>query len=344
MPKQILLVEDSVTMQKVVQIAFAREDYQITAVTSADEALARLKEATPDIVVADAGLTGKSGYDLAAAIRADGAAKEVPILLLTSNFSPYDEGRGKAAGVDLHLVKPFDCQSVIDRVNNLVKGGRGAAATAATSGPKPAAPQVQAPVVQAPAVQAPRQTPVHTPVAQAPAAPAPVAQAAVALAEPRPPAVATPPTPAVGTPNLRPPAPAPTPTPAAPPPRAKEPAPVAPVSAPAITTSAPASPASSEGARMPEPRASTPASQAGSSAIPAQVPQMPRPSLIPRAPVPAPVLAALEKIAARGAEFEAIARMSAETIQQVAWEVVPELAEAILRAEADKLAAKERRA
>lgn len=97
---------------------------------------------------------------------------------------------------------------------------------------------------------------------------------------------------------------------------------------------------------MPEPiRASTPASQAGSSAIPSQVPQMPRPSLIPRAPVPATVLAALEKIAARGAEFEAIAKMSAETIQQVAWEVVPELAEVILRAEADKLAAgKERRA
>jgi CheY-like chemotaxis protein len=344
MPKQILLVEDSVTMQKVVQIAFAREDYQITAVTSADEALARIKEATPDVVVADAGLTGKSGYDLAAAIRADGAAKEVPILLLTSNFSPYDEGRGKAAGVDIHLVKPFDCQSIIDRVNNLVKGGRGAAATAATSGPKPAAtqaPATQAPVVQAPALQAPRQTPVHTPVAQAqaPAAPA-------ALAEPRPPAAATPPAPAVGTPNLRPPAPAPTPTPAAPPAR-KEPAHAAPISSPVVTTSAPASPASSEGARMPEPtRASTPASQAGSSAIPAQVPQMPRPSLIPRAPVPATVLAALEKIAARGAEFEAIAKMSAETIQQVAWEVVPELAEAILRAEADKLAAagKERRA
>lgn len=341
MPKQILLVEDSVTMQKVVQIAFAREDYQITAVTSADEALARIKEATPDVVVADAGLTGKSGYDLAAAIRADGAAKDVPILLLTSNFSPYDEGRGKAAGVDNHLVKPFDCQSVIDRVNNLVKGGRGAAA--ATSGPKPAAVSAPAPVVQAPAAQAPRQTPVHTPVAQAHAAPV----ATAALAEPRPPAVATPPAPAVGTPNLRPPAPAPTPTPtqAAPPARAKEPAPAAPVSAPAITTTAPVSPASSEGARMPEPtRASTPASQAGSSAIPAQVPQMPRPSLIPRAPVPAPVLAALERIAARGAEFDAIAKMSAETIQQVAWEVVPELAEAILRAEADKLAAKERRA
>ena len=108
MPKQILLVEDSVTMQKVVQIAFAREDYQITTATSTDEALARIKEmeGRPDVVVADAGLPGKSGYDLAAAIRAEAATKDVPVILLTSNFSPYDEARGQKSGVDAHLVKP----------------------------------------------------------------------------------------------------------------------------------------------------------------------------------------------------------------------------------------------
>jgi len=74
-----------------------------------------------------------------------------------------------------------------------------------------------------------------------------------------------------------------------------------------------------------------------------QMPQMPRPSLIPRAPVPAPVLAALERIAARGPEYEAIAKLSAEAIQQIAWEIVPELAEVIIRAEVDRLA-KERKA
>ena len=64
---------------------------------------------------------------------------------------------------------------------------------------------------------------------------------------------------------------------------------------------------------MPEPiRAAS--SSAQGAGIPSQVPQMPRPSLIPRAAVPAPVLTALEKIAARGAEYEAVARLSAETI------------------------------
>ena len=75
---------------------------------------------------------------------------------------------------------------------------------------------------------------------------------------------------------------------------------------------------------------------------PGQMPQMPRPSLIPRAPVPATVLAALERIAAKGPEYEAIAKLSVEAIQQIAWEVIPELAEVILKAEAERYA-KERK-
>ena len=90
---------------------------------------------------------------------------------------------------------------------------------------------------------------------------------------------------------------------------------------------------------MPEPvRAAAGSPQANQA-----IPTMPRPSLIPRAPVPAPVLAALERIAARGAEYEAIAKLSAEAIQQIVWEVVPELAEVIIRAEVDRLA-KEKKA
>ena len=299
MPKQILLVEDSVTMQKVVQIAFAKEDYQIIAVSSADEALARLREARPDAMVIDAGLTGKNGYDLATAARGEANGKDVPVLLLTSNFNPYDEARGQRSGVNANLVKPFDTQSVIDKVSALIKGGVTATVAAPTASPPVAKPQ----------------TPVQ-PVVQAP-----------------PPAVqAAPPVQQLGNASLRP--PAPTPAPAAKPKEsAAAPVVMAPVTPPAQTVRP--EPSASEGARMPEPTrvASSSAQGAG---IPSQVPQMPRPSLIPRAAVPAPVLAA-----ARGAEYEAVARLSAETIAQIAWEVVPELAEIILRGEADK--AKERR-
>ena len=360
MPKQILLVEDSVTMQKVVQIAFAREDYEIRSATSADEALSRLKEARPDIVVADAGLTGKSGYDLAAAVKAEPTTKDVPVLLLTGNFNPYDEARGQRSGVDAFLVKPFDTQSVIDKVNGLVRGRPAAGAAAPVAAPisdrRPAAAPVS-PVAVAvkPAVVAPAA------VAAAPASsatpqglgappmrltPAPVASGPSLMTSspevPRSTLMGMPTVQQLGTPSLRPPAPTPVSV------KIKEPAASQPLVPAAIP--APAAPVVSarpesqhEGSRMPEPvrpsaiGAASPVGTAGAG-IPSQVPQMPRPSLIPRAPVPAPVLSALERIAARGAEYEAIAKLSIETIQQIAWEVVPELAELLLRAETERVA------
>ena len=295
MPKQILLVEDSVTMQKVVQITFAREDYQIIATTNVDDALAKCQQQRPDIVLADASLPGKTGYELAASLRADGNLKDVPVLLMTGHFNPYDEPRAQKSGIDAHIVKPFDTQSLIDKVATLVKGR-----TATTAGA--AAPVAAKPVVES------AQPPVKPPVVAA----APVEQRSTMM-------------------GMAPTVPAPRPAPA--------------VSArnAASQPGAPAAPSSpspvTEGSRMPEP-VRTSASPAG---IPSQVPQMPRPSLIPRAPVPAPVLAALERIAARGADYEAIAKLSAEAIQQIVWEIVPELAEVIIRAEVDRLA-KERKA
>jgi CheY-like chemotaxis protein len=296
MPKQILLVEDSVTMQKVVQITFAREDYQIVATTNVDDALAKCREQRPDIVLADASLPGKTGYELAASLRADGGLKDVPVLLMTGHFNPFDETRAQKSGIDAHIVKPFDTQSLIDKVTTLVKGRSSAAVASTPAAAKPAA-EPAAPVAK-PVVVASTPEQRSTMMGMAPTVPA--------AAAPRP-------VPASSARNA-----------------ASQPGGLpAPASPPPIT----------EGSRMPEP-VRTSASPAG---IPSQVPQMPRPSLIPRAPVPAPVLAALERIAARGAEYDAIAKLSAEAIQQIVWEIVPELAEVIIRAEVDRLA-KERKA
>src|SRR4051812_8293821 len=102
MPRQLLLADDSATIARMVQITFAHEDYAITAVRSGDEAMARARAAKPDVVLLDAGLPGKTGYDVAAELRAAGL-RDVPILLLTNNFTPYDEARGQRGGVDGHM-------------------------------------------------------------------------------------------------------------------------------------------------------------------------------------------------------------------------------------------------
>jgi CheY-like chemotaxis protein len=142
MPRTLLLADDSVTIQKVVQIVFAAEDTQVVAVDNGEDALQKAREIQPDIIVADIVMPRRNGYDLAQAIKSDGALRHIPVLLLTSTFEPYDEGKASAAQADGYLVKPFDSQALIDKVNELL-GGRPAVAAAAPA--RVAAPSTQVP-------------------------------------------------------------------------------------------------------------------------------------------------------------------------------------------------------
>jgi CheY-like chemotaxis protein len=404
MPKQILLVEDSLTMQKVVEITFAHEDYRVTAAKDADEALARLRELRPDVILADAGLPGKSGYDLAQAVKSDPGMREIPVLLLTGNFNPYDELRGQKAGVDAALVKPFETQVLLDKVVDLLRrkgAGVSAPATTLVSMPpisgvggagtgqdggtrRPTVPPMPPPRLpmsgQMPGPLGGQMSGQMSGQAQ-PLSPGPVGiQSANAsrppvdpglqrstlmgipavnplgpsgLRPPPPPGMRVRETgnlPAINPPNLPPPVQSGSPLPSWAQRTTETGRPSVAPSA-AVTASpgantlyggtAPFSPpAAGEKTAQLQPAAS-PQGQAGAghavAGIPPNAPTMPRPSLIPRAPVPALVLAALERIAARGAEYEAVAKLSLETIEQIAWEVIPELAEAMIRSELDRL-------
>jgi CheY-like chemotaxis protein len=94
MPKTLLLADDSVTIQKVVGIVFATEDYRITAVDNGEDALRKAREMRPDIVLADAVMPRMNGYELCQAIKADPQLADVPVLLLAGTFEPFDEARG----------------------------------------------------------------------------------------------------------------------------------------------------------------------------------------------------------------------------------------------------------
>jgi CheY-like chemotaxis protein len=174
MPRTLLLADDSITIQKAVQITFAVEDTQVIVVDNGEDALDKAREIRPDIVVADVVMPRRNGYDLAQAIKSDAALSQIPVLLLAGTFEPFDEVRASQAKADGYLVKPFDSQALIDKVNEL-SGGRPAAAAA----PRPAIPAAQ-----------PTLTPA-VPVAPQPfrpsAPPSPPASAPI-----RPPATATP--------------------------------------------------------------------------------------------------------------------------------------------------------
>jgi CheY-like chemotaxis protein len=116
MPKTLLLADDSVTIQKVVGISFANEDFVLETVDNGDAAVERAAEIRPDIVLADVVMPGKSGYEVCETIKANPDLAGVPVLLLTGTFEAFDEDRARQAGADGHITKPFEAQALVDAV------------------------------------------------------------------------------------------------------------------------------------------------------------------------------------------------------------------------------------
>ena len=120
MPQTLLLADDSVTIQRVIELTFADEDIKVVAVSDGDQAIARLDAAPPDIVLADIGMPGKNGYEVAEYIKHSPRLAHIPVVLLTGAFEPVDQAKADAAGCDGVLAKPFEPQFVIGRVKELL--------------------------------------------------------------------------------------------------------------------------------------------------------------------------------------------------------------------------------
>ena len=123
MPYTLLLADDSVTIQRVIELTFADEDVTVVAVSDGDQAIARLEASPPDIVLADIGMPGKNGYEVAQFIRQNPKLAHIPVVLLTGAFEPVDQARANEAGCDGVLAKPFEPQLVIGRVKELLARG-----------------------------------------------------------------------------------------------------------------------------------------------------------------------------------------------------------------------------
>jgi CheY-like chemotaxis protein len=134
----LLLADDSVTIQRVIELTFADEDVQVVAVSDGDQAIARLESAPPDIVLADIGMPGRNGYEVARYVKQSPKLSHIPVVLLTGAFEPVDQARASEVGCDGVLAKPFEPQLVIGRVKELLAADMkkaSAAAPAAVSEP-----------------------------------------------------------------------------------------------------------------------------------------------------------------------------------------------------------------
>ena len=119
MNRTILLADDSLTIQKVVELTFADTEYEVVAVSSGDDLLQRLPEVRPDLVICDVIMPGRDGYDVCQEIKSSSEYLHLPVILLTGTFEPFDRDRAIAVGCSEIITKPFEAKKLVDAVEHL---------------------------------------------------------------------------------------------------------------------------------------------------------------------------------------------------------------------------------
>lgn len=303
MTTTLLGVDDSKTMRKVIEITFAGEEFRTVLAENADDAMSKLHADRPSVVLVDAGLDGNTGYDLCQRLKS--AAPGVGVLLLSSKQQPYDRARGSLVGADDFIDKPFDTQQLIDKVGTLLRrlaGGPTAQPSAPVPHPAPLTSTAHGlgPAPQPAAVMQPSTATMSRPAAPDLSARPRTATLAYGQATPM----------------------------------SAGPGPVAPV--------------------IPAPvgaQRSSPVAAPAPAAPVAAAPAAPAPAVRPATPAAPPVAAAIsagngadfsQKLSALGLTAEqvnAVLALSREVVEKVVWEVVPTLAETMIKEEIQRLTA-----
>ena len=125
----LLAVDDSRTIQKVLEMTFADNAYRLVLASDALDAMDKLNRERPSVVLVDVGLGSEDGYDLASDIKSQSPGTSV--LLMSSQHAPFDALRGSAGNA--HINKPFDSQKMLDLVAQLAAQSSVERSTATTT-------------------------------------------------------------------------------------------------------------------------------------------------------------------------------------------------------------------
>ena len=120
--RTLLLADDSVTIQKVVNLTFADEGIDVVTVGDGDSAMQKIYEISPDVVLADVHMPGLNGYQICEIVRENPATYRLPVVLLVGSFEPFDESEAARVGANAYLTKPFQSiRQLVTQVTDLIQ-------------------------------------------------------------------------------------------------------------------------------------------------------------------------------------------------------------------------------
>jgi DNA-binding response OmpR family regulator len=124
MPASILVADDEPNIVLSLEFILRQAGYRVRVAPDGEAALAAIGEEPPDLLVLDAMMPKRNGFDVCGTIRANPAWAGVRILMLTAKGSDAERDKGLALGADDYLTKPFSNREVVERVRQLLAARR----------------------------------------------------------------------------------------------------------------------------------------------------------------------------------------------------------------------------
>jgi two-component system cell cycle response regulator DivK len=118
--KQILIVEDKPSSRELLRTVLEQQGYQVIEAADGEEALERLREAKPDLVLLDVQIPIRNGYDVLQAIRGDLNLTNLPVVAVTANAMQGEREKALAAGFTGYIAKPVSISQLRIEVNRLL--------------------------------------------------------------------------------------------------------------------------------------------------------------------------------------------------------------------------------
>ena len=122
--KKILIVDDDLTLRRILHNSLEQRGYQVISVGSGKDALARFSQDVPDIIVSDVSMPEMDGFEFCRQLRSQPSGKLIPFIFLSAKNELNDRVQGHTIGADNYLTKPFEMKELLANIEALIERSR----------------------------------------------------------------------------------------------------------------------------------------------------------------------------------------------------------------------------
>lgn len=121
--RKILVVDDEPNVIRSLTFVLEKEGYDVSSATNGEEAMLKIRESKPNLMLLDVMMPKKNGYEVCQEVKGNSGLSDIHIIMLTAKGQQADREKGLNAGADEFMTKPFSLMAIVDKVKEILGDG-----------------------------------------------------------------------------------------------------------------------------------------------------------------------------------------------------------------------------